>query len=70
MFNSSLIYELSMIKPLAVPILQEITPEQPQYAEARRLLEFLSYILETPSDKVPMNSILREFIGGSVFRDE
>lgn len=67
MFNSSLIYELSMIKPLAVPLLQEITPEQPQYAEARRLLEFLSYILAAPSDKVPMNSILREFLGGSVF---
>ncbi len=67
MFNSSLIYELLMLKPLAVPLLQEITREMPQYSEARRLIEFLSYFLPAPNDQVPPNSILREFLGGSVF---
>jgi uridine kinase len=67
MFNSSLIYELLMLKPLAVPLLQEITRDMPQYSEARRLIEFLSYFLPAPNDQVPPNSILREFIGGSVF---
>ncbi len=67
MFNSSLIYELLMLKPLAVPLLQEITRDMPQYSEARRLIEFLSYFLPAPMDQVPPNSILREFIGGSVF---
>ena len=68
MMNTSLIYELSMIKTLAVPLLKDITPDMPQYAEARRLLEFLSYIIETPHDIVPSNSILREFLGDSVFK--
>jgi len=69
MINTSLIYELSMIKPLALPLLEAITPDMPQYAEARRLIEFLSYIVEAPSsDIVPPNSILREFLGGSVFK--
>lgn len=67
MFNSSLIYELAMLKPLAMPLLMEITRDMPQYAEARRLIEFLSYFLTAPNDIVPFNSILREFIGGSVF---
>lgn len=68
MFNSSLIYELLVLKPLAVPLLQEIPRSIPQYAEARRLIEFLSYFLSIPGDQVPANSILREFLGGSVFR--
>lgn len=69
MINTSLIYELSMIKPLALPLLEAITPDMPQYAEARRLIEFLSYIIEAPSsDIVPSNSILREFLGDSVFK--
>lgn len=68
MFNSSLIYELPMLKQLALPLLNEITSDIPQYAEARRLIEFLSYFLSAPTDQVPDNSILREFIGGSLFR--
>lgn len=67
MFNSSLIYELLMLKPVALPLLQAITRDMPQYAEARRLIEFLSYFISVPSDLVPPNSILREFLGGSVF---
>ncbi len=69
MFNSSLVYELLMLKPLAMPLLQEISNDIPQYAEARRLTEFLSYFLSAPTDQVPSNSILREFIGGSVFSE-
>jgi uridine kinase len=69
MFNSSLIYELLMLKPLVMPLLQEITSDTPKYAEARRLIEFLSYFKSAPMDDVPPNSILREFIGGSVFAE-
>ncbi len=69
MFNSSLIYELLILKPLAMPLLQSISNDMPQYSEARRLIEFLSYFLSAPMDDVPSNSILREFIGGSVFRE-
>ena len=69
MFNSSLIYDLPMLKPLVLPLLKEITKDMPQYAEARRLIEFLSYFVSAPSDLVPANSILREFIGGSLFRE-
>ncbi|NLX63358.1 MAG: nucleoside kinase [Clostridiaceae bacterium] len=69
MFNSSLIYELPMLKPLALPLLYEITNDMPQYAEARRLIEFLSYFVSAPNDLVPANSILREFMGGSIFSE-
>lgn len=67
MFNSSLIYELGVLKTLAIPLLSEIKPDQPQYSESRRLIEFLSYFLNINSDEIPPNSILREFIGGSCF---
>lgn len=67
MFNSSLIYELGVLKTLAVPLLSEIKPDRPQYSESRRLIEFLSYFLNIGSDEIPPNSILREFIGGSCF---
>ena len=67
MFNSSLIYELLALKGLALPILTGITRDKPQYSEARRLIEFLSYFLQIPTEQVPPNSILREFLGGSCF---
>lgn len=67
MFNSSLIYELGVLKTLAVPLLAEIRHDQRQYSESRRLIEFLSYFLNIKSDEIPPNSILREFIGGSCF---
>lgn len=69
MVNTSLIYELLMLKSLALPLLQAITKDVPQYAEARRLTEFLSYFLTAPTDFVPPNSILREFISGSIFHE-
>jgi uridine kinase len=68
MFNSSLIYELCVLKGRAEPLLRQLTSEVDEYAEARRLLRFLSYFLQIKGREVPPNSILREFIGGSVFK--
>lgn len=68
MFNSSLVYELSVLKVFAERLLAEITDQVVEYAEARRLLRFLSYFLTIKADMVPRNSILREFIGGSAFK--
>ncbi len=67
MFNSALIYELAVLKQFAEPILFGIEKEDPEYSEAKRLLKFLDYFLGIPTDDVPKNSILREFIGGSCF---
>ncbi|MEE8835566.1 MAG: nucleoside kinase [Eubacteriales bacterium] len=66
-FNSALIYELSVLKVYAEPLLFQVPDDAPEYLEAKRLLKFLSYFVGTPSDDVPRNSILREFIGGSCF---
>jgi uridine kinase len=68
MFNSSLVYELCVLKGFAERLLSAITDDVPEYAEARRLLRFLSYFLTIKAEEVPRNSILREFIGGSVFK--
>lgn len=66
-FNSHCLYELAVLKKYAEPLLKEIPLEDPQYPEARRLLEFLEFFVAMPDDKIiPNNSILREFIGGSV----
>ena len=67
MFNSSLLYELGVLKSLALPLLMKIKPGQPQYSEGRRLVEFLSYFLEIKSSTIPPNSIIKEFLGGSCF---
>ena len=67
MFNSALPYELSVLKTYAEPLLFQIPEDAPEYLEAKRLLKFLDYFLATPSEDVPNNSILREFIGGSTF---
>jgi uridine kinase len=49
------------------PLLFQITADDPEYYEAKRLLKFLDYFVGVPSDDIPKNSILREFIGGSCF---
>ncbi|HNR39527.1 MAG TPA: nucleoside kinase [Acidobacteriota bacterium] len=67
-FNSSLVYELAVLKRCAEPLLLRISTEHSEYSEARRLLKFLSYFQDIPPDSVPDNSILREFIGASAFR--
>jgi len=67
MFNSALAYELGVLKSFAEPLLAEIDRSMPEYSEAKRLLEFLSYFLPIESKEIPLNSIIREFIGGSIF---
>lgn len=67
MFNSALIYELAVLKQYAEPLLFEIDKSCPEYVEAKRLLKFLDYFLPVPSEDIGKNSILREFIGGSIF---
>lgn len=68
MFNSTLVYELAVLKPLAKELLEDITPAEHQYSEATRMLRFLNYFeqVDDVSD-IPCNSILQEFIGGSCF---
>lgn len=66
-FNTSLIYELNALKPIAMPLLQEITKEDKQYAEAQRLINILKYFKKIPNANVPNNSLLKEFLGGGTF---
>jgi uridine kinase len=68
MFNSALIYELAVLKQYAEPILFGIDRDCEEYVEAKRLLKFLDYFIGTPSETVPQNSILKEFVGGSCFK--
>lgn len=68
MFNSSLIFELSVIRNYATPILRVVPRNSPEYAEAARLLSFLHYFLPLPENEIPPTSLLREFLGGSSFR--
>lgn len=67
-FNSSLIFELGVMKQYAEPVLREVPKDLPEYAEAFRLLRFLSYFEPIPADQIPTTSLLREFLGGSSFR--
>ena len=67
MFNSALIYELAVLKIYAEPLLFGIGQDEPEYLEAKRLLKFLDYFVPVPSDHIPNNSLVREFIGGSCF---
>ena len=66
MFNSALAYELTTLKPLVEPLLRQVPFGTPEHIEAKRLLKFLEWFLPTGTDYVPDNSILREFIGGSI----
>lgn len=65
MFNSALVYELSVLKPLAEPLLLQVERDSRQWVEAKRLLTFLQWFLPVETAQVPENSLLREFIGGS-----
>ena len=68
MFNSSLIYELSVLKPFAEPLLREIPNASPEYATAQGLLKFLDNFVPIVSQEIPPTSVLREFVGGSAFK--
>lgn len=67
MFNSSLIYEMGVLKKYAIPLLSQIKKEAPEFSEAKRLYSLLSYFEDIPDEYVPNTSLLKEFIGGSIF---
>jgi uridine kinase len=69
MFNSALVYELAVLKPLAEPLLLQVKPGSRAHVEAKRLLAFLEWFEPLVPDLVPDNSILREFVGGSILQD-
>jgi uridine kinase len=69
MFNSALVYELAVLKPFAEPLLRQIEPGSMEYIETKRLLAFLQWLLPCSPEIVPDNSILREFIGGSILQN-
>jgi len=69
MFNSSIVYELAVLKPFAEPLLLQIERASPYSMEAKRLLAFVSWVQPAPLDDVPGDSLLREFCGGSVLED-
>jgi len=69
MFNSALVYELSALKPLVEPLLRQVPFGIPEYIEAKRLLAFLEWFLPIEANLVPENSIVREFLGGSILRE-
>ncbi len=67
MFNTSLAYELGVLKTYVEPLLYTVKADDPEYLTARRLLELLKCVLPISSESVPQISIIREFIGGSYF---
>jgi uridine kinase len=68
MCNSSLFYEISVLKALAEPLLREVPDTVPEYGEARRILKLLENFTPIEPDEIPPTSLLREFIGGSSFK--
>ena len=66
-FNSALVHELAVLRPFAEPLLLQVRPDAPEFVESNRLLSFLTWFRPAQPEHVPDNSILREFIGGSIF---
>ena len=69
MFNSALVFELAVLRPLAEPLLRQVPHGTPEYIEAKRLLAFLEWFLPINFELIPENSIAREFLGGSILRN-
>ncbi len=67
-FNTSLIYELGVMRNVAIPLLEEIPRSKKEYAEAQRLIEMLKYFRGIPKEYIPSNSLLKEFVGGGDFK--
>ncbi|MDP2338226.1 MAG: nucleoside kinase [Bacteroidota bacterium] len=67
MFNSAMVYELSVLKKYADLLLQSVTESQPEFSESNRLLKFLSYFKAIDDHEIPPTSVIREFLGGSSF---
>ena len=70
MFNSSIIYEIAVLKKYAVPLLAKIDDSNEEYGEAQRLIKFLDCFEDIPDDDIPNTSLIREFIGGSIYHKE
>ena len=66
-FNSSMVYEMSILKKVVIPLLDKVRPQEEQYLEANRLKKLLAYFVDGSEAAVPRSSILAEFIGNSVF---
>ena len=69
MFNTSLVYELGVLRNYAMPLLAEIDRTHPEYSEAKRLHRMLSYFEPISPEHIPNQSLIREFIGGSIFAE-
>ena len=70
LFNSVHLYEIGVLKKYAKPLLEQVSPDEPEYGDAVRMLNFLRFFETVEDDSVIVNnSILREFIGGSIFVD-
>ena len=69
MFNSALVYEVTVLKALAEPLLRQVPYGTPEYIEAKRLLAFLEWFLPISTEYIPDNSIVREFVGGSILQN-
>jgi len=69
MFNSALVYELAVLKPYVMPLLLQVPHHQPAHIEAKRLLSLLEWFVPVDTALVPDDSLLREFVGGSILRD-
>ncbi|MBQ9708361.1 MAG: hypothetical protein IJV66_04160 [Firmicutes bacterium] len=71
LFNSATIYELAVLKKYAQPLLEEVPETSESYGEARRMIQFLRYFDPIKGEKfIPNNSIVREFIGGSILLED
>jgi len=69
MFNSSLMYELAVLRPLVEPLLLQVDRTSLRYVEAKRLLAFLGWVRPASAEYVPGDSLLREFVGNSILED-
>jgi len=69
MFNSALVYELAALKPVAEPLLRQVPFGTPEHLEVKRLLALLEWFLPIDTEFIPDNSLLREFLGGSILQD-
>lgn len=69
MFNSALVYEMAALKPLVEPLLRQVPFGVPEHIEVKRLLALLEWFTPVDADLIPDNSLLREFIGGSILKN-
>jgi uridine kinase len=68
-FDSFMHYELSALRNIVLPLLEKVAPEEPEYQTARRLMQMVRYFLPIPIEDIPCNSLMREFVGGTSFKD-